>query len=75
MTWGMWGSEEPCKHLKKLREFLEKNDMTVWSQHGQPNGWVNVHCTDCSRTYETVLQEPWCDECEGGECVCKVDDD
>lgn len=56
-SWGRYGSEPPCEHLIELREFLENNQITVWSEHGEePAGWVNLHCTRCGRTYETTLR-------------------
>ena len=61
--WGYYGDEPPCEHLLALRRFLEENEMTIWSEHGtNPFGWVNIHCSKCGRTYETVLDEPWSDD-------------
>ena len=55
-TWGRFGSEEPCSHLRRLRIFLEDEGMSITSEHGlEPAGWVNVYCS-CGRTYETVLR-------------------
>jgi hypothetical protein len=55
-TWGFWGQEPPCAHLKALRRFIENSPLEVYSEHGeQPAGWVNIHCRKCHRTYETVL--------------------
>ena len=61
-AWGYWRKEPPCEHLLALRAFLETNEMTVRSEHGEePHGWVNVHCEKCHRTYGTVLRPPWND--------------
>lgn len=58
--WGKWGDEPACTPLLSLRRFLEDNHMSVWSEHGEsPDGWVNVGCADCRRTYEVTLQAPW----------------
>lgn len=64
--WGYYNrNTPPCEHLVALREFLVRNRMSVWSEHGEgPWGWVNIHCGQCNRTYETVLQAPWYPEGE-----------
>jgi hypothetical protein len=54
--WGVWGREEPCKHLLALRDFMKAQGLDAWSEHGtDPDGWVNVGCEKCGRTYEVVL--------------------
>lgn len=54
--WGRFGDEAPCEHLLALRDFLEAQGLGVWSEHGEePQGWVNVSCEACRRTYQTVL--------------------
>lgn len=58
--WGYFGNRPPCAHLVALRAFLEASEMAVYSEHGEdPKGWVNVVCSQCARTYETTLCEPW----------------
>ena len=66
--WGNWGGEPPCEHLLSLRNYLEDTGLSVYSEHGEsPNGWVNVHCPKCHRTYGVTLQEPFhTDESEAG---------
>ena len=55
-NWGKWGKESPCKHLLKLRSYLEENEIHITSEHGiEPMGWVNVSCP--CRTYEVVLRD------------------
>lgn len=54
--WGRFGDEPPCSHLVALLDYLRVNRLDIWSEHGsQPDGWVNVHCESCHRTYETTL--------------------
>ena len=73
--WGMYGDEPPCIHLLSLRDFLEANNLEIYSEHGvDPSGWVNIHCPQCGRTYETLLRKrynpvcDWCDmECSEGD--------
>lgn len=56
--WGRFGREPPCEHLIALARHLVASGMAIWSEHGtRPQGWVNVHCATCRRTYETSLDE------------------
>ncbi len=77
--WGHWAGEPPCEHLVELKDFLIKNKIRIWSELGQePLGWVNINCEECSKTYQTILQEPWCDECDGddeGNCICDAEEE
>ncbi|KKN32420.1 hypothetical protein LCGC14_0814080 [marine sediment metagenome] len=62
--WGRYNRTTPaCDHLISLREFLVRNRMSVYSEHGEePDGWINwinIHCKQCHRVYEEVLQAPW----------------
>lgn len=38
------------------RSPLASMDVSIWSEHGESDGWVNVHCKTCSRTFETNLE-------------------
>jgi len=53
--WGFWGNEPPCEHMLALREFLIANWMDIWGEFTD-DGFVNVSCERCSRTYETTLR-------------------
>lgn len=58
--WGKYNGELPCLHLVALRRFLEATRLSIWSERGEnPEGWVNVHCDQCDRTYEVTLAPPW----------------
>ena len=49
---------EVCEHIKELRKWLEEHGIEVWSEHGEPEGWVNVSCPDKSHhTYECLLRK------------------
>lgn len=64
-TWGHYGRNPPCEHLLALRAFLVANGLAVWAEHSEgPNGWVNVGCDACQRTYEVTLRAPWATEGE-----------
>ena len=52
--WGKYGEEEPCKHMLALRVLLVQSKMTIYAEDS--DGWVNVTCFVCGRTYETLLQ-------------------
>lgn len=56
--WGDYGESGPCKHLLALRDFMKENWLDIWSEHGvEPDGWVNIGCGQCCRTYEAVLSD------------------
>jgi len=58
--WGQFGVEQPCAHLLALRQFLTDSNMYVYGEFTEaPDGWVNVHCGECRRTYEVTLRPPW----------------
>lgn len=58
--WGRYGGEPPCTHLIMLVKRMRELGVAIWSEHGvQPDGWVNVSCEQCCRTYEVTLREPW----------------
>ena len=58
--WGSFGSEPPCSHLLELREFLETNELNIYSEMSEsPYGWVSVHCAECHKTYEVTLEKPF----------------
>lgn len=46
---------EPCEHVLALIAHLKTMGLAVWSEHGEPDGWVNVACGSCHRTFEVVL--------------------
>lgn len=54
--WGRYGQEPPCEHLIKLRDTLRENGLRVWGEL-TTGGWVNIHCQECGRTYEDVLDD------------------
>ncbi len=54
--WGYFGNEPPCNHLIELRSFLETFGLDVYSEHGEPDRWVNVHCQQCHKTYEVSFR-------------------
>jgi len=56
-VWGKYGDEPPCEHLLSLREFLVASGLCVYSEHGEPDHWVNVHCAKCHRTYEVSFRD------------------
>lgn len=57
-TWGRWGEKKPCRHLLGLRKYMRANGLSAWSEHGEsPDGWLNIACEKCSRTYEAVLSD------------------
>ena len=61
--WGTYGDEPPCVHLRQLRALLEASGLSIYSEHGvEPQGWVNVHCPHCGRTYETTLNHDWTED-------------
>lgn len=38
-----------CPHVVALRAYLRDHQISVWSECGEePNGWVKVHCHQCS---------------------------
>lgn len=48
---------EPCEHIKALRQYLEDHGLTVFSEEGEPQRWVNVSCAESTHfTYEGMLQ-------------------
>lgn len=55
--WGKWGNEPPCEHLVALRNLLFLTGMCVYSEHGEPDLWVNVSCEKCHRTYEVSFRD------------------
>jgi len=58
--WGFFGFEPPCEHLVALRQFLESSGLGIWGEDSlHPDGWVNVLCSHCHRTYEVTLREPF----------------
>ncbi len=58
--WGMYGDKPPCTHLLQLRDAIRKLGIEIWSERGEdPQGWVNVWCGECHRTYQTTLRPPW----------------
>lgn len=58
--WGEFNGESPCPCLTGLRKYIEDNNLSVYSEHGEePSGWVNVHCPNHWRTYEVTLKPPF----------------
>lgn len=58
--WGMYGDKPPCEHLLALRKYLTEAKLSVYGEGtDEPEGWVNVCCAKCRRTYEVTLQKPW----------------
>ena len=56
-NWGHSVSEKPCEHLLALRDYLELRGLCVWSEHGEPDAWVNVFCGQCQKTYEVSFRQ------------------
>jgi len=51
-----------CEHVKALHAYLREWQLDIYSEHGEePQGWVNVHCRRCKKTFEISirLQEPY----------------
>lgn len=48
-------SDDCCEHVRELRAELERRGIRIWSEHGEPDGWVNIGCATCHRTYELSL--------------------
>ena len=74
--WGEYNGKRPCIHLRRLREYLVENKLSIMSEHGiQPDGWVNVHCAKCrpGKTYEVTLTDPF--HTEEAEAESMDDDD
>lgn len=55
--WGSYGKEPPCEHLLELRHLMVRLGLCVYSEHGEPDLWVNVHCKHCRRTYEVSFRD------------------
>ena len=46
-----------CEHVAALRSDMRARGITIWSEHGEcPQGWVNVHCEACHRTFEVTMR-------------------
>ena len=62
-----WHNEEygpVCAHVGNIRTALALTGIDIYSEHGEPYGWVNVHCEKCGITYECLMYQP--DEDEEG---------
>lgn len=56
--WGYWGIEPPCEHIRKLRGYLRANGLGIWGED-TTDGWVNLSCETCGKTYGLTLKEPF----------------
>lgn len=66
-------SDDRCEHVRELEALMRQMRLDVYSEHGEePDGWVNVHCRRCHRTYEIRLDtrvdaRPLPESSNGGE--------
>lgn len=44
-----------CIHIQELKKITDTMEIRIWSEHGEPDGWVNVHCNRCNNIFETSL--------------------
>ena len=47
--------EELCEHILELDAVRKRLNIKIWSEHGEPDGWVNIYCPVCHITFESSI--------------------
>lgn len=57
-------THDECKKkcLSKLRAALVALGFDIWSEHGEPDNWVNVFCRRCENIHRICLSESHAEE-------------
>lgn len=44
-------------HIIPLGKELVERGFDIWSEHGEPDQWVNINCRECGWTHEISLRQ------------------
>lgn len=44
-------------HIRPLGKELAERGFIIWSEHGEPDGWVNINCRECGWTHQLSLRD------------------